>query len=375
MLTLSFFTAVFSSILWLIYSFFYLSVQLAGNSFETLNLVDMAISMFVVFTPLFVIWFFWEKFRNFNSQKRLNKQITILSSQISQNQEYTEAIARILLQTSEQQKHSVAMQQINFYISEMNEILVDILQRYELLPEKDIYNTWKTVGLGNRWGFAKAFADLQNNSFVFQNQLQEKAKYQPLLLSSLKEFCARYTRLLNLLTKHDEENILQETVESGAFGRVFVMFSNIINNQGDISSAKQDIYPDSDSSLSATSSYADNENNFTPEERVKTGFHPVKKILKKFHKSPEPELEDKILPDSLSLALERSFGATHNDTPAEPKIEAPSNNFSASSQQQDSYTQSSYLSNGNRSILSLQKEWEELNSLSNTAKEIFADEK
>lgn len=374
MLTLSFFTAVFSSILWLIYSFFYLSVQLAGNSFETLNLIDMSISMFIVFTPLFVIWFFWEKFRNFNNQKRLNKQIAILSSQISQNQEYTEAIARILLQTSEQQKHSVAMQQINFYISEMNEILVDILQRYDLLPEKDIYNTWKTVGLGNRWGFAKAFADLQNNSFVFQNQLLEKAKFQPLLLSSLKEFCARYTRLLNLLTKHDVENILQETVESGAFGRVFVMFSNIINNQNNIPSEKQDIYPDSDSSLSATSSYADNENTFVAEERGKQGFHPVKKIWEKFHKSPEAELEDKILPDSLSLALERSFGTT-KETPVEPKIEAPSDNFSAPSQQQAPYTPSSYLSNGNRSILSLQKEWEELNSLSNTAKEIFADEK
>ena len=368
MLTLSFFCAVFTSILWLIYSFFYLSVQLAGNSFETLSLLDMSISMFIVLAPLFAIWFFWEKFRNFNSQKRLNKQLSILTAQVSQNQEYSEIIARILAQTSQQQKHNLAMQDINFYISEMNEILVDILQRYELLPEKDIYNIWKTVSLGNRWGFAKAFADLQHNDFVFQNQLQEKSKYQPLLLGSLKDFCSKYTRLLTLLTKHDEENMLQETIESGAFGRVFVIFSNIINNQNSMSSNAQDIYPDSNESLSVTSA----DNNYAEETKQDQGFHPVKKIWQKFHKPQDIEVENKILPDSLSIALERSFGSSEQEDTN--NLEQKDNPF-YQKMPQNTYAPSSYLSEGNRSILSLQKEWEELNNLSNTARDIFADEK
>ena len=42
------------------------------------------------------------------------------------------------------------------------------------------------------------------------------------------EFCARYTKLLHLLKEHDEENIIQEVVETGVYGRVFTIFAPIV---------------------------------------------------------------------------------------------------------------------------------------------------
>ncbi len=366
-MTLSFFAAVFTSILWIIYTYFYLGVQLAGNSFETLSTSDMAICMFIAFAPLVVIWFFWDRIRSLHNEKALNKQISLLSSQISQNQEYSEIIARILLQTSQQQTKQTILQQTNFYIAEMNEILFDILQRYEFLPEKDIHNIWKNVNLGNRYGFAKALINLQNNSFVFPKQLKEKARTQTILLSSLKEFCSRYSQLITWLKKQDKSNEISSSIESGAFGRVYVTFSSIISEitymteTADLFEQNQDVS-------------SDEQNHSAIEQNQSVeNFNLVKKFWQKLHKTPAPEPEEKIFPDTLSIALERSFGASEpqNDSAKEPSL---SQDIPSVAKHFDSPF---YASNNNRTILSLQKEWEELNqnNFSNISKELFANEK
>lgn len=367
-MTLSFFVAVFTSILWIMYAYFYLGVQLAGNSFETLSTSDMAICMFIALAPLVIIWFFWDRIRTFHNEKSINKQILLLSSQVAQNQEYSEIIARILLQTSQQQAKQTILKQTNFYIAEMNEILFDILQRYEFLPEKDIHNIWKNVNLGNRCGFAKAIINLQNSSFIFQNQLKEKAKNQPLLLSSLKEFCSRYSQLIALLKKQDKDNEISSSIESGAFGRVFVDFSNTINEITYMTET-------ADLFAQAQDSSADEKNNsFSSEQKHNVeNFNLVKKFWQKLHKTPEPQPEEKIFPDTLSIALERSFGSSEpqNDSAKEPTL---SEEIPSVTKHFDSPF---YASNNNRTILSLQKEWEELNqnNFSNISKELFANEK
>ena len=364
MLTLSFFAAVFTSVLWLIYTYFYLGIRLAGTSFETLNTSDMAVCMFVAFTPIVVIWFFWERIRALHNERSLSKQLSLISSQVAKNQEYSEIIARILLQTSQQQTKQNNLKQTNFYIAEMNEILFDILQRYEFLPEKDIHNIWKNVNLGNRYGFAKAFINLQNNSFIFQNQLKEKVKNQPLLLSSLKEFCSRYSQLVAL----SKDNELSSTIESGAFGRVFVTFSSIIN---DIESQPEtsDFFTQNPTN---DIDEEDDQRHFLQNQTVEN-INLVKKFWQKLHKNQAPQPEEKIFPDTLSIALERSFGnqEPQNDSHSEPVL----------SQDTPSVTKyfdsPFYASNNNCTILSLQKEWEELNqnNFSDISKELFANEK
>lgn len=370
MLTLSFVAAVFTSVLWIIYTYFYLGVQLAGNSFETLGTTDMAICMFVAFAPIVTIWFFWDRIRALHNEKSLSKQIFLLSSQIAQNQEYSEIIARILLQTSQQQNKQSILSQTNFYIAEMNEILFDILQRYEFMQVKDISNIWKNVNMGNRYGFAKAFIDLQNTSYIFQSQLRDKARTQPLLLSTMKEFCSRYTQLVSMLKKQDKENDLSSAIESGAFGKVFLIFSSVINTTESLT-ATGELFASQDSRINEPETSSTSFQNMSEKDAG-----PIKKFWQKLHKPQEEEPEEKIFPDTLSIALERSFGASNTENNS-PKIsqESPFNQNSPSvAKHIDSPF---YTSNNNRTILSLQKEWEELNknNFSNVSKELFANEK
>ena len=370
MLTLSFFVAVFTSILWIIYTYFYLGVQLAGNSFETLSTTEMAVCMFVAFAPLITIWFFWDRIRALHNEKALSKQIMLLSSQVSQNQEYSEIIARILLQTSQQQVKQSTLAQTNFYIAEMNEILFDILQRYDFMQGKDISNIWKNVNMGNRYGFAKAFIDLQNTSYIFQSQMKEKARTQPLLISSMKEFCSLYSQLVSMLKKQDKENDLSSAIESGAFGKVFLIFSSIINTTESLTQSGE-LFATQDARIDEQNISSDNFQNM---QNNTAG--PIKKFWQKLHKNPEPEHEEKIFPDTLSIALERSFGAQNNENKIQnmPQKSPFTQNPPSVSKHIDSPF---YNSNSNRTILSLQKEWEELNqnNFSNISKELFANEK
>lgn len=228
MLVLSFFATVFVSVLWLVWAGFYLSVRFAGTDFYALGLSDAAFCAVLALLPLLVLWAVWGRFCSLRHETSLQKQFLLLSSQIRQNQEYCDVIARLLLKSSQLQTHAFAMGKIDLYIGEMNEILSDVLRRYRLLNEEEMRGVWTTVRLGNRWGFAKAFVDLYNAENGFEEKLFAAAEEQTLLAGSLTEFCARYTRLLGLLKDHDEENVLQDIIETGAFGRVFAMFAPIV---------------------------------------------------------------------------------------------------------------------------------------------------
>lgn len=228
MLVLSFFTTVFVSVLWLASAGFYLSARFAGTDFYAIGLSDAALCAVLVLLPLLVLWAVWGRFCSLRHEASLQKQFLLLSSQIRQNQEYDDVIARLLLKSFQLQAHAFAMGKIDLYIGEMNEILSDVLRRYRLLNEEEMRSVWTTVRLGNRWGFAKAFVDLYNAENGFEDKLFAAAEEQTLLAGSLTEFCARYTRLLGLLKEHDEENVLQDVIETGAFGRVFAMFAPVV---------------------------------------------------------------------------------------------------------------------------------------------------
>lgn len=230
MLILSFFATVLTSILWLIFIAFHIGSQLSQTSLGAIGMSDMALILAVVLLPLLVLWSFWGHFFNLRHEAELQKQFKILSTQISQNQEYIDNVARVLLNGFNQQSHSFAMEKIDMYIGEMNEILADLLRRYRLISDEKFHGIWDTVRLGNRWGFAKAFIELHDRVENFDNKLLKAARSQKLLAGGLTEFCARYTRLLCLLKEHDEENILQDIVETGAFGRVFAFFAPMVRD-------------------------------------------------------------------------------------------------------------------------------------------------
>lgn len=227
-LILSFFAAVLTSVLWLAGVVFWISAKLAGVAISTLALNEVAVYGLIILLPLFIIWFIWSVFYGFCQHLSLQKQIAKLSLQISKNQEYTDMIAQNITKGVQQHSHAFALGKIEMYIRETNEILADILQRYHLLNEKNMMKIWETVNLGNHWGFARAFIDLRNSIPDFEDKITAAARKEKLLSGSLMEFCARYTKLLHLLKEHDEENIIQEVIETGVYGRVFTIFAPIV---------------------------------------------------------------------------------------------------------------------------------------------------
>lgn len=343
MLILSFLATVLMSVLWLVYAGFYISARFAGTDFYTLGLNEVVLCVVLVFLPLFVLWGIWGRFCSLRHEMGLQKQFALLSVQNRQNQEYSDVIARLLLKNSQLQAHAFAMGKIELYIGEMNEILSDILQRCRLLKEDEMQKLWNTEKMGNRWGFAKAFVNLYNSREDFEGGLLAAAKENPLLAGSLTEFCARYTRLLGLLKVHDEENILQDVIETGVFGRVFAIFAPVVRGLYEKEPEKENI-PVPDENVSDAIVLTEEERFFKDEEGdgdyddepglfdnlEKEEAEPAdideetpEKERKPFWSrllglhDDEDEMPNR--PDPLTIALERSFG-----TPEEPEFKETS---------------------------------------------------
>lgn len=350
MLILSFLATVFTSVLWLVCAGFYISARFAGTDLYALAISDVSLCAVLVFIPLLVLWVVWGYFCSLRHEQGLQRQFSLLSAQIRQSQEYSDVIARLMLKNSQLQAHAFAMGKIDLYIGEMNEILSDILRRYRFLEENGMREVWTTVRLGNRWGFAKAVVDLYNADGDFEDKLLTTAKAQPLLAGSLTEFCARYTRLLGLLKVHDEENILQDVIETGAFGRVFAIFAPVVRNlyeekaENEKPSAPEIVpdpvvlkdeerfFKDDDEKKDENESKPSLFGNFDQEDEKKdVAVNVPEKTKKPFWSrllglhDDEEDISGRL--DPLTIALERSFGTP--DKPAtgdasqnkEPKLE------------------------------------------------------
>lgn len=389
MLTFSFFGTVFISILWLIYISIYLSIRLAGVDLTTLGLIDTALYVAIVFVPLSVLWSIWGRFYNLSHEKKLQKQLQLLSTQMTQSQEYSDVIARILLKSNQQQVHAFALSKVDLYISEMNEILSDVLQRYEFL-DKTYYSTViRTVAQGNRWGFAKAVVDLYNKDPDFEKKLTKSAISHRLLAGSITEFCANYTRLLRLLKSHDEDNILQEIIETGALGKVFAVFASIVRNlhepeiEKDVTEIRN--YRDEGPELRDDERFfkddrilIDNDENMDAQEEISSlRKRPTifRKIVNRVLRSKKEEDDEREKPDAFTMALERSFsdkGLLDNvptflsRSEREDSIEPVAPNLSEEENTKgfvgnfEIQTPRFNFDSTNKTIKSLQKEWEDM---------------
>ena len=415
MLIFSFVIMVAISIAWLGYVGLYFSSRLVGVDFMSLGITDMSLYLLIAVVPIAMLWSLWGRFCSLRQSAMLQKQLSLLSGQIRQTQEYSDIVARILLKNGQQQAHAFALSKIELYISEMNEILYDILSRYNLLQENKLKELWQNVSLGNRWSFAKAFVDLHNHNEKFDDNLIALTKKHLLLNGSIAEFCARYTRLLGLLKDHDEENILQDIIETGVFGRVFAIFSTVMKkiNKAEKITIKEDIKAEEGYAElkpeerffykienSETTDSHDNDKFSSPHKNV------LKKLWSKFFVHHEHDIEQENTPDPFSMALERSFGDNSKnivtstaklsflgpkteDTPtaserdASIKFAATSNVKTTSANEKIAATKNSQnsgtrfaFSNTDKTIKNLQKEWEEMkkNDLLSSKREQQANE-
>lgn len=227
MLTISFFTAVFLTISWMMYIGTYIYIRLNGVSMAALGLTDLSIYAALTVLPLLVIWTIWNGFYRFRHEKNLQKQFNTLDNQVKQNQGYFEIVAKLLYQGQQTSQNNFIVGKIDLFINEMNGLLADMLQRYSFIADSEAARLWVTAEKGNKWGFAKALINLQNSSTDFDNRLFRTACRENLMRGTINEFCARYIRLIEILKKYDQEKIFLNIVETGAFGKAFAILAPV----------------------------------------------------------------------------------------------------------------------------------------------------
>lgn len=303
MLTAAFFTAIFTTVLWLIYSIMYVDEQLKNVAVETLGMIDFATIVMVVTFPLFVIWSVFGYVNQFLSNKRNNDNLFSLFKQMRKNQEYTDLVARIMLEAEQNIKDGFIINKFDLFINDMNELLSEIIYRCSLASAEQIETLWSKTKNGGKWAFGKVIVEVNANQPSFQLRIFDKSQNDPVLAGTIMEFSARYLSLIGLLEKHDKERVFLTIIETGIFGKVFSIMAPVSDE------------------------IKRNREVRTEDRRPSTIFPPAMElgevkesivsklnIFKKKEENKEPE-EKK---DPFSMALERSF----SDKPVEPKFDA-----------------------------------------------------
>ena len=138
MLALAFFASVFSTFLWLIYMFMYLKDKLGGMSFGSLGLSDISLYIALLVLPVLVLWMIFGYVTQYLNFHRLNDNMYSLFKQMKKNLEYTDLIARIMLEAEQNGKDGFILNKFDLFITDMNELLAEIIQRGALAAPEQI---------------------------------------------------------------------------------------------------------------------------------------------------------------------------------------------------------------------------------------------
>ena len=360
-LAFAFFAAVFSTLTWLIYIFRYFSDKIGAVSFSQLGLLDLAIYIAVALLPILILWMIFGYINQYLNFTHISQNSKILYQQLKKNLDYTDLIARILLEAEQEVKNSFILNKFELFISDMNELLAETLQRGALAAPEQIDRLWLKVKNGGKWAFGKVIIEVSTNQPNFGSRLVAKAQSDTVLGGTILEFCARYQNLLNILEKHDKEKVFLSIIETGVYGKVYSILAPLGEQ---IRRARIDLTQESSIKVASRPEFEPlkekqeifahtprEERKLTSEEEAKLddvdikapeiqknyasfmSETPKKKFMNIFNSIKthnffdkkslkeddfEPELEEK---DPFSMALERSFGATtlnENDGREEP---------------------------------------------------------
>ena len=327
MLTLVLFGAVFASITWILYAFRFVASSLGGMSFFDAGIVNVLLYALFACLPILIIWAIFGFISQYIYNRSVNRQIFKLFSQMKKNQEYSDLLARIMLETEQNIKNSFMLGRFDLMVADMNELLSEFLQRERLVTNEQIELLWSKVQNGGKWSFGKVVIENFNQQTAFQKRVFGNAQNDALLAGTILEFCARYQTLLGLLEKYDKERVLLNIIETGVFGKVFAILAPVADEirrtrEAFASEKTEPLHDDADfltqqknkpvfvsqqefdqpakAAMIAESSVAYKEIGKRV-TKVWEKFRPKKKELPQ---NQETDLQK----DAFSLALERSFG-------------------------------------------------------------------
>ena len=226
MLNISFFVAAFTSISWLIYSSRYLNIT---NLITQTNIEQLYQSTIIILLPIIVIWGVFALIRNHFTDKRVSRYIYNLLDQVNKNTTTAINLSNALSETENKLKNGFILQEFNLLISDINEILSDIIKRSNSASSTQLEHLWARTAGGERWLMAKTFIEITNYQTGFIDHLKQKAHKDNLLRGSILEFHARYKSLQNLLTAQDTQKIFYNMIEYGALGKVFDFLTPVVD--------------------------------------------------------------------------------------------------------------------------------------------------
>lgn len=224
MLTISFFIAAFSSIVWFIYSFNYtnfLSIISSGNAEQLYQ------SIIIVFFPVAVIWAICLSIKSTRSEHLTNRFILRILDRLDKNAENLNALNYSLIAAEKEIKNTFVLNEFNILISDINETLADIIKRSNSVSSAQMEHLWTRTSGGERWLIAKTFIETFNFQAGFANHLLTKAQKDNLLKGSILEFHSHFKSLRQLLNTHDTQKMFFNMIEYGAMGKVFSLITPI----------------------------------------------------------------------------------------------------------------------------------------------------
>ena len=340
MVSVAFFFSIFASVAWGIYAF---------NNASEGNVSEFTLLIAVVVVPILVLWFVFGYIYQYNNASVLNKNMFTLFKQMKKTQEYTDAIAKMLLEARDSVKDSTILNKFDMFVLDMNELLADIIKRGNLCSSEQIDNLWVKVNNGGKWAFGKVLIELYQNQPALPSKLLQKSLQDTVLSGTILEFCSRYQNLVNILERHDKERIFLNVLETGVFGKVFSLLAgpaDSVRQNRDLSLTHQQLTEESDFHLEEPSK------NFTlvVEEEITPNLS-EQKIEPTSEEAEKPSLSENArklfvetftkkrasanreeMTDPLSLAFAKSFGEEKTENSAEP---SPSSDLQRQSARQE----------------------------------------
>ncbi len=326
MLTFSLVAAVFSSLVWLAYALRFVIDSLSGMSFFDAGILNVLLYVLFVALPILLIWIIFAFVNQYVYNRSISRQMFRLFGQMKKNQEYSDLLARIMLETEQNIKNSFALNRFDLLIADMNELLSEFLIRERLSSIDQIEHLWTKVQNGGKWSFGKVVIENYNQQPNFQRKILDDAMVDTLLAGTIMEFCARYQTLLGLLEKHDKERVLLNIIETGVFGKVFAILAPIADQARRKRENAQIIKEETliDEEINAPEVKA-------PMQEAVKAYKAEKPVIKErvnqffskitsFAAKEATEPQTPTAKDPFSLALERSFGS---QTEAPEKREEP----------------------------------------------------
>jgi len=362
LLAISFFTLIFSSLVWIIVSVHIVSDNLGATPFLNAGIADICLYLAIICLPVFLAWLVFGYACQYLQNRKTDTMLFKLFNQMKKNQDYSDLLARIMIETEQQVKDGFMLNRFDLLIADMNELLAEIIQDCKIASAEQIERLWNKVRNGSKWAFGKVVIEVNNAQPNFQMRVYEKANRDLMLGGTIMEFCARYQSVVSLLEKHDHDKVFLNIIETGVMGKTFSIFAPISDEirrsreSMSFSPRPQPAQPvkaeESVHSFKVPHPLQDDAPQAMTQAAAKNKLLEKVPFFKKKESTPDFDTEK----DPFSQALERSFGKESVDEASSPAFEEPKFEIAIPDEEPEPF----HTLQTQQQLDNLKKEWETL---------------